>query len=142
MNSAVYQITFERAGESDIVLLTYGDRQERAVELASSGLVQAADFAGAAAGGVFGRGNQRVAVNFDRLSEWATHLEVQETALSKTATFPLGVKGTLLIETQSGDAYRAGNFVFDSARFLPARSGGFRLVEEYGGQGSALAIVV
>ena len=142
MNCAVYQITFERSGESDLVLLTYGDRQERTVELAASGLVQSADFAGASAGGVFGRGNQRFSINFDRLSEWASHLEVQETALSKTATFPLGVKGTLLIETESGDAYRAANFVFDSARFLPARSAGFRLLEEYGGQGSSLAIVI
>lgn len=135
MHSSQYKITYD--GE---VLLDYGDVCDRMPEFPGTGSAQVVEFAGAAARGVFGRGNAGHGASWSRLQNWTSHEEAQGQALFRKTVVPLGEAHTLTIEIENGATFTISNFVMTEVRFSPEVRDGFHVREEYNGEGGAITV--
>lgn len=136
MHAAQLKLTYQ-----GVILLDHGEPMDRRPELPVSGLAQSVDFAGAAVGRVFGRGNERGQVSWSRLKSWTSHAEAVGMSLAVRRLVTLGKAATLTIEVEGGATFELRDFVLTDLRAEPADFPGYHTREEYSGQGGELVIV-
>tara|TARA_R110000772_G_scaffold157629_2_gene268793 strand:+ start:1101 stop:1607 length:507 start_codon:yes stop_codon:yes gene_type:complete len=133
-----HKLTLEASGH---ILLDYGEEIERDVEIIPEGLSAAGNYAFAAEASLFGQGNLSFQISWNRVKQYASHVEADGWKLALLKTLPLYQEMTLLVEIEGGASFRFQEFVLQEPRFSNLVYDGFPLREEYSGLAAQMVIV-
>lgn len=133
-----YRVTLE---PDAVVLLDFGDEVVRPLDVFGSGVAQEVDFAGAEGGKVFGRGNARGSISWERIKQFNSHEQAQGWKFALMATVPRGVTRSLLVEIENGASFRLESFVLTDVTPQEVVRLGFPLQESYSGTWAGVTVV-